>query len=224
MRQRPHRAHGAGLALGERGTYGTAGRGARGSQGQQGRELQPGSPRGRGGRLPLHGGRAVLAAGWWGQSPPLLAQPPGRGRGGCGWSASVRVSRMRGSGQEAAPAGSTCWTRADLGQKGSVGTRDSTWHDPARAAGAWAGGGAELSLDTRLWVLNFLKNTLFGFLLFLENYRKCEPHRNVSLPGPTLGCQLTLPPGTGGFSIPLPPGLSGRASVRASRRSPTWRS
>lgn len=55
------------------------------------------------------------------------------------------------------------------------------------------GQGAEQKkgLDTRLWVLNLLKNTLFGFLLFLDDYRKCDPQEHVPA-GPTLGCQLTL--------------------------------
>ena len=39
------------------------------------------------------------------------------------------------------------------------------------------------------FVLNFLKNTLFGFLLFLGGYMKHEPqnHTGECQPGPTLG-------------------------------------
>lgn len=65
-----------------------------------------------------------------------------------------------------------------------MGTEDMTEPDQLEP-----GQGAEQkkSLDTRLWVLNFLKNTLFGFLLFLDDYRKCDPHGNTSLPAPPSG-------------------------------------
>lgn len=107
--------------------------------------------------------------------------------------------------------------RSDMSQDGSTGTEDSTLHDQARPAGACGRGWhRRKSLGTRLSVLDFLKNTLW-LPLFLEDYMKCEPHRNVSQPVPTLGCPPTLPPGTGGFSTAPPPGLlPGRLSVHPS--------
>lgn len=127
------------------------------------------------------------------------------------------AERQESASCQEQPGGS--WS--DLGQEGSMGTEDMTEPDQLVP-----GQGAEQkkSLDTRLWVLNLLKNTLFGFLLFLDDYRKCDPQEHVPA-GPTLGCQLTL--SALGVS-PLPPatwpslGPSVRPCVRVSR-SPTWR-
>ena len=52
-------------------------------------------------------------------------------------------------------------------------------------------------------VLNFLKNTLFGFLLFLEDYMKREPYRQMSQPGPLPGVPAeALCPGWGHSATP----------------------
>lgn len=52
-------------------------------------------------------------------------------------------------------------------------------------------------------VLNFLKNTLFGFLLFLEDYMKREPYRQMSQPGPLPGVPAeALCPGWGHSAPP----------------------
>lgn len=91
-------------------------------------------------------------------------------------------------------AGSTPWS--DLGQEGSTGSE---------ALGEEVGGG----VSGHQAVVNFLKNTLFGFFLFLEDYMKREPYRKVSQPGPRPGRQQRLPARAGACPPPcLPPGSS----------------
>lgn len=77
-------------------------------------------------------------------------------------------------------------------------------------------------------VLNFLKNTLFGFLLFLEDYMKREPYRQVSQPGALPGVPAeALCPGWGHSLLPGAWLLSGTVfvspPVHGAHRGPTWR-
>lgn len=86
----------------------------------------------------------------------------------------------------------------------------SDWGQAGRGQGP--GGGAQGVLAPG-FVLNFLKNTLFGFLLFLEGYIKREPYRKVSQPG-------APPRGVGRCSCLLASPLAICPPVRLSRQSP----
>ena len=98
----------------------------------------------------------------------------------------------------------------------------------AQAPRLWGRGGREEESGHQA-VLNFLKNTLFGFFLFLEDYMKREPYGKVSQPGHRPGRQQRLPARAGGASAPLPAAwlfsgpLSVRPSVHGASRGPTWR-